>query len=357
MKEVRIGVVGCGGIATHAHIPNYLKIPGVKLVAVADIIEEQAKSTAERFKVESWYTDYKQLLDRDDIDGVSITTPPKWHAEIAIYAAKAGKHILCEKPLAMNVDEADAMVHAARAAGVKLMTGYQTRFSESCKKVKQFITDGLIGKPYEIIEISGMWHRVSKAWFYNKEIAGGGAGMDHLIYTAYMWQFWLGKIKKVYALMDTNLKRRPIYLGDKVTMTDVTVEDSLSILMRFANGAMGVIYKSWSSPTFHGYSEIMGSDGVILLQSMTTKRSLVVYTKKEIPELMRGWNILPLPQEEDLYFERIKHFVECIREDKEPLVTGEDGRDALEVIQAAYISAKEGRPIELPLPRKSKGGE
>jgi len=352
MKEVRIGVIGCGGIATNTHIPNYLKIPGVKLVAVADVVEERAKGTAERFGAEGWYTDYEKLLDRDDIDGVSIATPPKWHTEVAIYAAKSGKHILCEKPLAMNVEEADAMVDAARKAGVKLMTGYQPRFGLECKKVKQVISNGVIGDPYEITEISGMWHRVGQAWFYQKDMAGGGAGMDHLIYTAHMWQFWLGKINTVYALIDIHLKERPIYLGDETLMTDVTVEDSLAILMRFVNGVVGVIYKSWSSPTSHGYSEILGSDGVIVLHGMGM-RGLGVYIKKDVPGMMKGWNILEMPQE-DLYFKRIEHFVDCVRNGNEPIVTGEDGRDAVEVIQAAYMSAEEGKPIKLPLPRKQR---
>jgi predicted dehydrogenase len=359
VKEVRIGVIGCGGIAQAAHLPNYVQIEGVKIVAVADVLEKSARETAKKYDAEAWYTDYRKLLDREDIDGVSVTTPPKWHAEISIYAAKTGKHILVEKPLCRNVDEADEMIKAARKADVILLAGHQDRFDKRNIKIKQLISEGAIGKPYAISSISGDWHMVGSGWFYNKDIAGGGVGMDHLIYTVYMWQYWMGKIESVYALVDTFAKERPIYEWNpknydeyKITkMIDVSTEDSLGILMRFKSGAVGTIYRSWVSPINHGYADICGSNGVIILHGKGYE-GLNVYVKESMSGLKKGWNSVKINQQENVYLQKVKHFVDCIRKDARPIITDEEGRDAVEVIQASYLSGKKKSPIYLPIQRK-----
>jgi len=358
MDEVRIGVIGCGGIAHAAHLPHYGNLEGAKLVAVADVVEERARETAGTFGADAWYTDYHQLLERKDLDAVSVTTPPKWHAEVAVRAAEAGKHVLVEKPMARNVDEADAMVDAAKKAGVILMASHQDRLDATNIKVKQLIDEGVIGQPYEISSLGGDWHMVGSPWFYDKEIAGGGVGMDSLIYTAYLWQYWLGKVKSVYALTDTFAKQRPVYEWHSAAeddyeitqMADVTVEDCLAMLLRFANGAAGVIYTSWVSPTGHGYGELLGRDGLIVLRSKG-QTGPQVYLKKDAGGMKKGWNPLEVPSEGNVYAQRIEHFIDCIRNGVEPITTGEEARDAVEVIQAAYLSAQEKRPIELPLPR------
>lgn len=359
MKEVRIGVIGCGGISTHQHLPHYTKIPEVRLVAVCDIIESLAEGAAEKYGAEAWYTDYKELLDREDIDGVSIATPPKWHSEIAIYAAKAGKDILCEKPLARNVKEADAMVEAARNAGVKLMAGYQPRFAWSTNKIKQIIDDGWIGKPVEILYIHKK-EGPGKPWFYDKEIAGGGIGLDGVVYQAYLFQYFLGKIKTVYAKRDMLFPERVARettgpQGRIIGKISSSVEDTLALSLTFVNGATGLLYRSWWThkfPPTMRYEEVYGLDGYIVSGRRENLRGLEFFTTKDIPGLIKGWHFLPEPRQVDTpHFKRIREFVDCIKYDREPLVTGEEGRDAVEVIEAAYISAEEGRVVELPLPR------
>jgi UDP-N-acetylglucosamine 3-dehydrogenase len=357
MTQVRIGVIGCGGIAHAAHLPHYVKLDNAELVAVADVAEDAARKTAEEFGAKDSYTDYRDLLKRDDIDAVSVTTPPKWHSEIAVAAARAGKHVLVEKPMARNVDEADAMVSAAKEAGVLLMATHQDRMGPMSEKVKELIDHGVIGKPYEIASVGGSWHMVGSPWFYDKDIAGGGVGMDGLIYTAYMWTYWMGKVKSVYALTDTFVKKHPVYewhsdAEDDVTVTatpEMTVEDSLAILMRFENGAAGIVYSSWVSPTSHGYCEILGSDGLIMPNGRNGEGPQV-YVSNDVAGLKKGWNPIETP-DGDPYFGRIAHFVDCIRNGTTPITTGEEATAAVELIQAAYLSATHRKPFNLPLER------
>ena len=221
-------------------------------------------------------------------------------------------------------------------------------------KVKQLLDDGLIGQPYEISNVGGMYHMVGAPWFYDKDVAGGGAGMDIVIYTAYMWLYWLGAVKSVYALTDTFVKNHPIFdwptdndANAIVTaMPETTVEDSLAMMLRFENGAVGVIYCSWVSPTGHGHQEILGSDGLIDLDSPDGPQ---IYLKADAGGMTKGWNPLTADEGGNIYFDRIAHFVDCIQNGTEPITPGEEGRDAVQLIEAAYRSAKEGKPIGLPL--------
>jgi len=355
MKELRVGVIGCGGIAHAAHLPHWANLDGAKIVAVADIVKDQARKTAAQYGAEFWTTDFRELTARDDVDAVSVTTPPKWHAPAAVAAAEAGKHVLVEKPMARTVAECDAMISAARRTGVVLMVTHHDRLSPMSSKIKQVIDSGLIGTPYEISNIGGMYHMVGAPWFYDKDIAGGGVGMDIVIYTAYMWLYWLGPVRSVYALTDTFEKEHPIFewYGDGeddvniIDTPEATVEDSLSIMLRFANGAVGMIYCSWVSPTGHGYQEILGSNGVIVLQGRGDGPQ--IYLKTDTGGMKKGWSPLTAEAGGNVYFDRIAHFADCIRNGTTPITPGEEGRGAVELIEAAYRSAKEGKPVELPL--------
>jgi len=138
-RQLGVGVIGCGGIANGAHLPNYKRNPRVQVVAVADVDRERARATAERWKVDAYYEDYRELLARDDVEAVSITTPVFAHAEPALAAMRAGKHVLCEKPIARTLAEADAMVEASRQAGVLFTMGYQSRFSRLWETSKRIL--------------------------------------------------------------------------------------------------------------------------------------------------------------------------------------------------------------------------
>ena len=145
-RKLGVGVIGAGGIARFAHIPNYVKNPRVKLVAVADIDVAKARQVAEDFGIPNVYDNFEDLLANPEVEVVSVTTPPSAHAEPVIAAARAGKHMLCEKPIATTLEEADAMVDAAEKAGVKFAMGYQHRFGTELPLLKRLLDEGVVGR-------------------------------------------------------------------------------------------------------------------------------------------------------------------------------------------------------------------
>lgn len=347
-ETVGIGVIGCGVIGKGGHIRRYLNNSNAKVVAVCDIIEERAKEAAELAGADAWYLDYNDLLARDDIQGVSICTPHPVHAAPSIAAAKAGKHVLCEKPMCINLEQADAMVEAVRSNGIKFLMGYQTYFTPSMQAAKQIIDEGLLGKLHEISKVGGGHQDGNQDadWFYS-EWAGGGVTLDWTTYTLYMFRHLIGKVKSVYASSAINQAYKHS-VDNPGSMVKMEVEDTISMLIRFENDAIGLIYDSWSSPAGHGYTEVVGFDGVV---TMRPKVGMALFTNKgELPDYARGGEIV-LPDEGrfDAYQARVDHFVDCILNDKEPAVSIEMGRDVVEIADAAYRSIAENRPVELPL--------
>ena len=235
-RKLRVGIIGSGGIARAQHIPNYQRHPRAEVIAVADVNEQAARLAADQYGIPHVYTDYADLLARDDVDAVSVATPPNAHYEPVVAAANAGKHILCEKPMALSVAQCDEMISAARAAGVRLMVGYQPRFGTTWQAVRRLIDEGAIGTPHglNIISVGKAAH--PRAWFFDPAIAGGGILMDWGTYTAYMMQYFMGPVESVYALGTTNLHE--FTCRDGSVATDIQVEDTVAATLRFANGAL-----------------------------------------------------------------------------------------------------------------------
>jgi predicted dehydrogenase len=344
--QVGIGVVGCGVIAG-AHIKRYQNNPNAQVVAVCDIVEEKAKEAAELAGAEAWYTDYEEMFKRDDIRGVSICTPHPLHHGPTIAAANAGKHILCEKPMCTRVKDAQAMVEAVRRNGVKFMVGYQTHFGAGMQTAKKLIDEGYLGRIHEICSVGGSHQIRSDAdWFYTKK-ADGGVTVDRTTYTLYQFRYLMGKATTMFARSAINepVKQSRDHPGETVKLE---VEDTISMLMTFENGAMGLIYNSWSSGFPHGYFEVVGMEGVLARSSM----GMVLSTAKAgLPDVAHdGQIVLPSdPPGFDAFQAKIDHFIDCILNDAEPAMPVEIGRDVVEMTEAAYRSIEQGRPIDLPI--------
>ncbi|HVF85172.1 MAG TPA: Gfo/Idh/MocA family oxidoreductase, partial [Abditibacteriaceae bacterium] len=178
-QTIGVGIIGAGGIARGVHIPGYQKLENVKVVAVADPVEASRKTAIEEQGVEAGFADYNEMLERDDIQVISVTTPNFMHAEATIAALEAGKHVLCEKPLAMNSAEGEAMVEAARRTGNKLMCGFHYRFSPEVQCLKKFAAAGSFGDMY-YTRVQALRRRGIPGWglFINKEKNGGGPLID-----------------------------------------------------------------------------------------------------------------------------------------------------------------------------------
>jgi predicted dehydrogenase len=348
-RKLGVGVIGCGNIANGAHLPNYARNPRVKIVAVADVDVERARATAERWGAEAYYQDYRELLARPDIEAVSVTTWVSAHAEPVVAAAEAGKHIICEKPLATRLEDADRMIAAAERAGVKLTMGYQPRFGATWQSVKQMMDDGLIGR-VQALNLVGCAPSAHKTpWFLRKDEAGGGVLMDWGIYTAFMINWFMGPVERVYAVSTIF---RPIARAGGIEV-EVDVEDSVAATLQFKSGALGNWYTTWAAVARHGYTSIDGSHGSILMRGGAGDAPSVFTSKLDGPDYLRGWRQLDIVEapNAELHYRKLAHLVDSILDDKPLVMTGHDGRNALELVLAIYRSAELGQPVDLPLSR------
>ncbi|MEM1588926.1 MAG: Gfo/Idh/MocA family oxidoreductase [Candidatus Bathyarchaeia archaeon] len=338
-KTVGICLIGAGRAGT-VHGKNFSRyIVGSKVVAVVDSYAENAMKAAEEFGAEKWYTDHKEALKQENIDAVVITTPTFTHAEIAIDAAEAGKHIFCEKPMALTLKEADEMIGAARRAGVKLQMGFMRRFDPEFQAAKRMIEEGTIGK-LALVKSTGRGPTLPPQWACDpKTSIGMLAEVNSHDFDTVRW-FMGSDIKKVYAEAEALAVPE---LKDKYP----SFYDNAVVMLRFTNGSLGLI--DGACPVKYGYDarvEILGTEGVMLIGEL--KYQAIMICKKEIgvyTSTFPSWR----NRFREAYLEEDKHFVDCIMNDKEPIVTGEDGRVALEAALAATKSIIEGAPITLPL--------
>jgi predicted dehydrogenase len=353
-RKLGVGVIGCGGIARLAHFPNLVRNPRVRLVAVADIDPERARQAAETYGAEHHYGDFHDLIANPDVEAVFVTTWPSAHAEPVIAAAQAGKHVLCEKPIATKLEEADAMVDAAEKAGVKFTMGYQSRYGVQLPLMKRLIDEGLLGRLMGMTQIGVGPSRHRVPWFLQKEFAGGGVLLDWGIYTAHHILWLMGPVETVYA--STAIFRKEVKVGETL-LTDVDVEDTVAAHLRFKSGAMGSWYAAWAVAAGHGYISIDGADG-----SLVSERGggLRVFSRTfDDPEHLRGWRQLQTtePPLLEVHYRKIAHLVDAVLDDKPLELTGADGRDALELVLAVYRSAETGLPVTLPMERETPKGE
>jgi len=328
-RKIGIGFIGAGGIA-NTYADQLIHIPNAKLVAVASRTEKHAIEFAQRFGMKRWYTNYLDLLKQDDVDAVIVCTPPYLHVANSITAAEAGKHILCDKPLATNLSDADKMISSAKKAGVKLMYGETERFNPIWRRCKELLDQGALGKPILIRTYRCMsmydyppW----KAWLRDPEKQGGGVVMESC-HDLYIVRWFMGEVKRVYVESGTFACDQP-------------AEDSCLLLLRFMNEAIGSVAASWCKKSgFESKVDILGTEGD-LSATGANDYPISIVSAQDVAhriELPLGWTFPKY-----VFMEELSHFVDCILQDREPLVTGDDGKAILRIVVAAYESAETGR--------------
>ncbi|MCD6231562.1 Gfo/Idh/MocA family oxidoreductase [Candidatus Aerophobetes bacterium] len=342
-KELGFGVIGCG-VITPWHIYGIIHTEGAKLIAVSDMVEERAKKVAQENKVD-WYSDYRKMLERDDIDVVNICTPSGTHGEIAIEAAKAGKHIIVEKPMEITLEKCDEMISACRKANVKLEVIFQSRFLPSVKKLKKAINEGKLGK-LVLGDMYNKWYRSqeyydSGKWRGTWKLDGGGALMNQAIHGVDLLQYIMGPVDSLYAYTKTLARK-------------IEVEDTATAVVNFKNGALGVIEATTSVyPGFSRKLEIHGERGTVIIEDEKITRwefqGEKSKIKEETEEKKTGTSAKPTAMGKEGHRVQIEEMVKAIRENREPLVNGEEGRKAVEIILGIYKSSRTGRSIKFPL--------
>jgi len=327
MKKIRIGVLGCGRHAWIGHFPWYAQNKRAEIIAVYSRTEAHARKAAKRWKVKDRYTGYKKVLERDDIDAVSITTPVWLHKEMVIESAKSGKHILCEKPMALSSKEAKEMIEVANENKVILMLGFCHRFYQLNAKVKKFIGEKKLGKIIMFHNRFNLDVNYENTWFAQKGEAGGGVIMDCGIHSVDLFRWLIGEVDSVSAFMNTFVQK-------------VVVEDTGIILLKSKGGVLGVIELSWSTPSSVNTVEIYGSKGT----------AVVDYSKNELRYRIKKGRWITVknnqPYEKQVFKLEIDHFIDSIIKKKQPAVNGHDGLKSLKIIEAVYRSVKEKRCIK-----------
>jgi len=341
VKKIRFGIIGCGVIAPW-HAKALTGIDEAELAACCDVIPERAEKLAADFGASKVYTDHHALLADKDIDAVCVCTPSGLHGPITIDAAKAGKHVMCEKPVEITLPKIDAMIEACRKAGVKLGVIFQRRTSPTWHKVKQTIESGKLGrmvlgdaylKYYRSQEYydSGDWRGT---W----ELDGGGALMNQGVHMVDILRWIMGPVETIFAQADHLVRR-------------IEVEDTACAVIKWKSGAFGVLEGTTSvTPGMHHRLEFHGELGSILSDGDNIVK-WAVPGEEDSPSPQGGESDSAASDPTAIATEghriQLQDLCRAIIEDRDPMVTGEEARKAVEVILAVYESARTGKPVHL----------
>ncbi|GBC96566.1 scyllo-inositol 2-dehydrogenase (NAD(+)) [bacterium HR16] len=333
-RPLRIGLIGCGGISrAHVRAMQILGRETVQVVATCDVEEALAQERARESGAEIVLTDWREVLKREDIDAVDICLPHDLHAEAAIAAAQAGKHILVEKPIATTLEDGWAMVRAARGAGVVLMTAFVERFEAENQRVKQLLDEGWLGAPI-LAQVDHLQNVVVPPghWVRSRQRLGGGAIASAGCHRLDLLRWFIGEVEWVSA--------ETYYEPDRMEGEVAGV-----VNLQFTCGALATMSINWMSPyrAFYRKLWLEGTEGCV-----HNWNGLHVFSRKK-PEWSEGFVKLEC-EPVDPFAAEIRHFVECVREGKEPLTNGEDSLRSQAVAVAANVSEQTGcrvRPADL----------
>ncbi|SHE11260.1 Uncharacterized oxidoreductase ycjS [Chlamydia abortus] len=353
MSKLKIGVIGTGNIFRHIHAPGWLSLPEVELVAACDSNRELAEAAAKDFGIPRIYTDYREMLEREELDAVGISTPNLFHSEISIFALNRGIHVFCEKPDAINPAEARKMAEAARQSGKVLMVMRNNRFTQASQFLKRYIDSGAMGDIYTgrtgWIRRRGIPGR--GGWFTTKALSGGGPLIDLGVHMIDLAIWLMGNPKPMSVSASTYTKFAGTTISDpnlkQVTGRPVggtfDVEDLASGFIRFQNGATLQIEFSWASNIEHE-SKFLELRGTLAGCSMQND-DLKLFT--EIEQVL--CDITPrFPKTGDqAHHLNIRHFIDCVFGRTEPIITPEYGVDMIEILSAIYESAETQTEVRL----------
>jgi UDP-N-acetylglucosamine 3-dehydrogenase len=341
MSLLKVAVIGCGSIAKHRHLPEFHHHKQVEIVAVCDIVEERAEAMAAQYGAKA-YTDYQEVVRLDEVDAISVSLPNYLHAPVSIAALNAGKHVLCEKPMATSKEEAAAMIAAAKANDKKLMIGHNQRFVASHQKAKEIIESGKLGKIYSFKTTFGHpgpegWSvDGADSWFFNKEKAFIGAMGDLGVHKADLMRYLLGEFSEVGAFIETNAKQ------------NTEVDDNAVCILRTESGIIGTLAASWAYVAGGGDNStiIYGEKGTLRLEADPIYSLIEEYRDGSVVNHKLD-KIQTNEEGGQSSSNVINHFVESILENKLPLIDGEEGKKSLEVILAAIQSQETKQIISL----------
>lgn len=349
---LKFALLGCGRIAKrHSDLLGESQIDGAKLVAVCDVVEEKAKKIGQKFDI-PYFTDLHQMMKSEDIDVVSVLTPSGNHAENVISLAQYKKHIVLEKPMALTIDDADAMIRACDENGIKLFVVKQNRFNVPVVKLREAVEAKRFGK-LVLGTIRVRWCRRQEyydqdawrgTWAYD-----GGVLTNQASHHVDLLEWMVGDVESVYA-------------KSAQALVDIETEDTAVVLLKFVNGALGIIEATTATrpKDLEGSISILGENGTVEIGGFAVNQ-------------MKVWNFADNNDQDEDVLEKFSvnppnvygyghqayydHVVDCILNDRKHLVDGLEGRKSLELISAIYESIETGKEVKLRFrPQKCKLG-
>ncbi len=337
------GVLGAGGIADRRMIPEGIVASDMcRLAVVMDAVTERAEAVGRKYGVPST-TSIEAVLDNPEVDIVYIATPTSVHRDQAVAAARAGKHVLVEKPIGLDLNQGREVLAACRKAGVKCASGYMMRYHGAHREIRRIIAERELGEiVFGRAQLTCWYPPIPGAWRQSWNLGGGGALMDMGTHCLDLLEWLIGPIDRLSALVET------------VTF-DYEVEDSATVLLHFGNGAQGIVDVNFNVPdeAAQNVLEIRGTKGAIYADH-TIGQDAGGRVRLFAPEGIGGYDAAQVRDDgdigRDLDFERVnmyraqaEAFVQAIENDTEPPVSGAVGLRALELTLRAYQAAKEGR--------------
>ncbi|MEG0353994.1 MAG: Gfo/Idh/MocA family oxidoreductase [Niameybacter sp.] len=355
-RVVKVGVIGCGGIGTQKHMPSLAKLKNVEMVAFCDIIEERAENACKKFGTADakYYVDYKELLQDETIEVIHVCTPNRSHSFITIDALEAGKHVMCEKPMAKTTREAKAMVEAAHRTGKKLTVGYQNRYREDSLYLKRACENEELGEVY-YAKAHALRRRAVPTWgvFLNEEEQGGGPLIDIGTHALDL-TLWMMDNYKPQMVVGSVFKKLSDQTETANTWGDwdideYTVEDSAFGFIKMENGATIVLESSWALNTLEVGEAQTSLCGTKAGADMKDGLRLngVKYNKQyvEKPDLGAGGVAFYDGAAEEPQQKEARLWIEAVVNDTEVVVKPEEALVVTQILEAIYESGKTGQPV------------
>lgn len=327
---MKVAVIGCGSMG-RVHASKYVNMPQVELVGVVDQHYESAQALAERCQTRA-FASWEELVSEASPDAVSICLPTPLHKPYVLMAARSGVHAICEKPLAGTLADCQEMMDACKHGGVRLFVGHVIRFFPSYVDLKNKVEAGTIGRVGVAHARRAGMHPGSKGTWYSDDSATGGVIMDLLIHDIDFMRSILGEVETVYAM-----NRRT----DQIDYSLVT--------LHFVSGAIANLEGFWGYPgEFHSNVELAGDKGILRYNSADTSSLQIV--KEAADAGQARVHVKKNPGRFDPNYAELAHFIDCIIENKEPIITADDGYKAVEIALAAAQSIRTGMPVHLEHP-------
>lgn len=328
---IRLGMISFAHMHAYSYAECIQQLDGVELAGIFDDDATRGAEAATQFNTQ-FFQDCDTLLQQD-MQGVIICTENMKHKQYTLMAADAKKHVMCEKPIATNIADANEMINHCKAQGVQLMTAFPCRYSTVIHRTHQFVSKGKLGK---ILGMAGTNRgTMPGGWFVQKESSGGGALLDHTVHVVDVWRWMLGKeVVSVYAEAAQNF------------YDDINIDDTGLLSLEFEGGTIATLDTSWSRPnaSFPTWGdvtmEITGDEGSISVDAF--KQHVAVYNNKAVKGEWACWT-------DNIDLGLVRAFAKMIDNKTEAPVTGYDGMKAMEVALAGYRSIELGEPVSLPL--------